>query len=299
MGKLMAKCPKCGRKLHIYDVSQFCPGCGVNMRFYGFEETFFREAKLAELTQAGVHIKIRRLKAAFIGSKLCIARLVVMLLPIVALLVPNGSFSVTMPFKSLNYAFGALGIYGMFTDGGFNYLMNMTSAELFGADFTAVRNALFVYASVALFGVFVLLFSILCFASYKNMQKVICVFAALGFADSVAAMFVVNGLEAKLAGSAMLSATKGFGLLVAALMFAAVFVVNLLLCIKGIPVEYAEGMLERNAIYKKVKSGEIKLDDLPQPVVETEETRKIDAEIAKEEEAHRQKKANAEVKANG
>lgn len=295
----MAKCPKCGRKLHLYDVSQFCPGCGVNMRFYGFEETFFREAKMAELSQAGVHIKIRRLKAAFIGSKLCIARLAVVLLPIVALLVPNGGFSVDMPFKTLEYAFGALGIYGMFTDGGFNYIMGMTSSELFGADFTALRNALFLYASVAVCGVLVLLFTILCFASYKNMQKVICVFAALGFADSLAAMFTVNSLAGKLAGSPILSSTKGFGLLVAALMFAVVFAVNLLLCIKGIPVEYAEGMLERAAIYKKVRSGEINIDDLPQPVVETEETRKIDAEIAKEEEMHRQKKANAEVKANG
>lgn len=295
----MAKCPKCGRKLHFYDVSQFCPGCGVNMRFYGFEETFFREAKMAELTQAGVHIKIRRLKASFIGSKLCIARLAVVLLPIVALLVPNGGFGISMPFKSLEYAFGALDLYGLFTDGGFNYIMGMTSSEMFGAAFTAVRNALFAYASVAVFGVLVLLLTILCFASYKNMQKVICVFAALGFADALAAMFIVNGLSAKLADNVMLSASEGFGLLAAAAMFAAVFVVNLLLCIKGISVEYAEGMQERAAIYKKVKAGEISLDDLPQPVVETEETRKIDAEIAKEEEAHRLKKMHAEVKVDG
>lgn len=295
----MAECPKCGKKLHLYNVSQFCPECGVNMRFYGFEDTFFREAKLAELTQAGVHIKIRRLKASFIGSKLCIARLVVMLLPIVALLLPNGKLSVSMPFKSMNYDIGALGIYNMFTDGGFNYIMGMKSSELFGADFSAVVTALFAYASVAVFGVLVLLLSILCFASYKNMQKVICVFAALGFADSFTAMFIVNGLENKLAGSAMLSAGKGFGLLAAAAMFAAVFAVNLLLCVKGIPVEYDEGMLERAAIYKKVKAGKVSLDELPQPVIETEETRKIDAEIAKEEEAHRLKKENAEVKANG
>ncbi len=295
----MANCPKCGKKLHIYNVSQFCPECGVNMRFYGFEETFFREAKMAELTQAGVHIKIRRLKAAFIGTKLCIARLVVMLLPIVALLLPNGKLGITMPFKALNYDIGALGIYGMFTDGGFNYINGMVSSDLLGADFSAVRTALFVYASVAVFGIFVLLFSILCFASYKNMQKVICVFAALGFADSIAAMFVVNSLAGRLADSPMLSAQKGFGLLAAAAMFAAVFVVNLLLCIKGIPVEYDEGMLERTEIYKQVKAGKINIDDLPQPVVETEETRKIDAEIAKEEEAHRLKKAHAEVNTNG
>ena len=296
----MAKCPKCGRKLHLYDVSQFCPGCGVNMRFYGFEENFYREAKLAELSQAGVHIKVRRLKAAFIGSKLCIARLVVMLLPIAALLVPNGGITVNMPFKTLEYAFGALGIYGMFTDGGFNYINTMTASGIYGDAFTSLRNALFVYASVALVGVIVLLLSILCFISYKNMQKIICVFAAIGIADSIAAMFVVNSLAGSFENVAMLNASKGFGLLLAAAMFAAVFVVNLLLCIKGIPVEYDEGMVERNEIYRQVKAGKVSLDDLPQPVVETEETRKIDAEIAKEEEAHRLKKEkNAEVKENG
>ena len=64
----MAKCPKCGRKLRILDVSQFCPGCGVNMRFYNFEENFIREAKLAELSQAGLKVKLRNLKYSFSGS---------------------------------------------------------------------------------------------------------------------------------------------------------------------------------------------------------------------------------------
>ncbi len=66
--------------------------------------------------------------------------------------------------------------------------------------------------------------------------------------------------------------------------FAFVFVINLLLVKKGIPVEHAEGSLERAEIYKKYKRGEISLDDLPQPVVETEETRKIEAEIRKAQE---------------
>ena len=86
-----------------------------------------------------------------------------------------------------------------------------------------------------------------------------------------------------------LEGKNGFGLIVCILMFAAVFVVNLLLVKKGIPVEYDEGMVERAEIYKKVKAGEIDIDSLPQPIVETEETRKIDEEIAKEEAAFKKK----------
>ena len=69
----MAVCPKCNRKLGLFDWSQNCPHCGVNMRFYNFEETFYREAKTAELSAAKVSIKIKRLKGAFIGGALPIA----------------------------------------------------------------------------------------------------------------------------------------------------------------------------------------------------------------------------------
>ena len=64
----MANCPKCGHKLRLTDLSQFCPACGVNMRFVNFEENFYREAKYAELAQAQVRVKFRRFKGAFIGS---------------------------------------------------------------------------------------------------------------------------------------------------------------------------------------------------------------------------------------
>ena len=50
----MAKCPKCGRKLHLYDVSQFCPGCGVNLNFEPCrckKEVDPRLAKLAQLLE--------------------------------------------------------------------------------------------------------------------------------------------------------------------------------------------------------------------------------------------------------
>lgn len=293
----MSRCPKCGKKLHLYNASQFCPSCGVNLRFYNFEENFFREAKLAELTQAGVHVKIRRLKAAFIGSKLAIARLIVMLLPVVGLLVPAGGISFILPFKQADFDISGLGIYSMFSGKEFNYLLSMTKSNFASGAFIALRNALFVYASIAVFAVFVLLTSILCFISYKNMQKITTVFAALGFADSIVAFFFIKKFADAASESPVIKGSTGFGVFVCALLFAVVFAVNLLLSLKGIPVEYNEGAVERTEIYKKVKSGEIKLDDLPQPVVETAETRKIDEEIAKAE-AEALEKVKAEASQN-
>lgn len=289
----MANCPKCGRHLKVTDISQFCPGCGVNMRFYGFEENFYKEAKIAELSQAGYHVKIRNLKAAFIGSKLAIARLIVMLLPAAALLIPAGSYTFSLPLKEVTVDFGIMGFITLFTGGDLGFIGSMTGSDLVGKDFSALQTAVFAFASVAVFAVLVLLLSILCFISYKNMQKIIAVTAAIGIADSAAAMVLISSFAKKCTSGLFVSGKSGFGLIVVMLMFAVVFVVNFLLWKKGIPVEYDEGMLERVAIYKKVKSGEVKLEDLPQPVVETAETRKIDEEIAKEEEAYRQKHAAA------
>ncbi len=259
------------------------------MRFVNFEENFYKEAKQAELSQANMHVKIKRLKASFVGSKLIIARLVVMLLPLVSLLVANGAFTISLPFSEKTTAFGALGVYALFTGGDLNYILQMRASDFAGAAFSALFSALASYLAVAVFCVLVLLLTILCFISIKNMQKIITVFAALGVVASVAAMILISAFVKKAADAAILSGTNGFGLIITMIAFMIVIVINILIDRKGIPVEYGEGMLKRVEIFKQVKAGKINIDDLPQPVVETEETRKIDEEIAKEEENYRRK----------
>lgn len=293
----MASCPKCGKHLHIYNVSQFCPECGTNMTFYGFAETFIREAKQAELSQANVHVKIKRLKAAFIGSKLAIARLVVMLLPAVAFLIPAGGFKFSIPFCDGEIPFSGLGVYNLFSTGGFEYLLSLMKSSFAGAEVKALIAALCAYAFAAVLAVLVFLTSLLCFISYKNMQKITAVISAIGIADSFVTMLLYSRFAKSLSSGLIVAQKGGLGLWIVALMFAVAFVINLLLWKKGIPVEYGEGMVERTEIFKKVKKGEINIDDLPQPVVETEETRKIEEEIRKEEEAHEEKRKNKEKEA--
>lgn len=290
----MANCPKCGYKLKIKDISQYCPECKVNMRFYGFEENFYREAKIAELSQAGILCKIRRLKSAFIGSKITIARLIVMLLPAAAMLLPAGNAQIVLPYKVADIPLSILGVVNLFTSGDLNYISTMTGSESFGADFAKLQVALFGLLAVALFAVIVLLTSILCFISVKNMQKITSVAAGLGIISGIVSMIITGNFVSAVKDSPIVKGSTGFGMILVMAMFGVVLAINLILSIKGIKVEYDEGMVERAEIYKKVKAGEISIDDLPQPVVETAATRAIDEEIAKEERAYAEKHAGGE-----
>lgn len=281
----MAKCPKCEKKLRIFDVSQFCPNCGVNMRFHNFEENFIREAKLAELSQAGLKVKLRNLKYSFSGSKYITAKLIVMLLPLVSLLIPSGAIKISAPFISVDAHFGILGIVNIVTGGALSFMMQMIGSEIVGAVFSALINALLCYVAVVLCAVFCFLFSLLGFISIKNMQKITTVVAGLGFIMSIVSMVMISVFSSMTDGAVLVSGSNGLGLIITIIMFAAVFYVNLMLWKKGIHPVYDEGVAERVRIYKEVKAGRIDINDLPQPVVETEATRKIDEEIAKEEAA--------------
>ncbi len=280
----MAKCPNCGYKLKLWNVSQFCPECKVNMRFHNFEEEFYREAKKAELEQAAFHVKVRRLKAAFVGSKLQIIRLVVCLLPVVTLLLPAGNFHLAMPFKSADFSLGLLGVVNILMGSDLGFILGMKNSVFAGSEFAAVANSLIVYALVAVFALGALIATLLCFINIKNMQKIICGFCAGGILASIATLITVYINTAALKDSLMITGTAGFGLYLSVVAFGAVFAVNFIINKKGVPVTYDEGMEERVAIYQKLKTGELNIDDLPQPVVETEETRKIDEQIRLEEE---------------
>lgn len=278
----MAKCPKCGHKLRMIDIGQNCPECGVNMNLYNFEDRFYHEAKVAELSQAGISCKIRRLKASFIGSKLTVARLIVMLLPIVALLIPAGKVSLILPFRESEIAISLLGIYNAFSGGELNLIMSLQSGNPESTVFSSLFTVFIIFAVIAVFSLFVLLFSVLCFLSVKNMQKITCIISVLGILSSVAGVIATFVFVSKAKESVIIHASNGLGLYVVILMFAACFIVNLLLWIKGIDVEYNEGQVERSEIWQNVKAGKIDIDSLPYPVIETAETRKIKEEIEAE-----------------
>lgn len=287
----MAVCPKCEKKIPIYHLGQMCPHCGVNMRFYNFDKNFYRDAKRAELSNAKISIFISHVKASLIGSKLAIIRLCTMILPLLTILVPYANASIKLPMLEDNITISGLGLYMAFMGGYVDFIPAMLGGGADGACFTALVAAIGALVAVALFSIIILLLTILCFTSIKKMPKVLCVFSVLGIisaaAGGILSLRFAKACEAS--NGVILSGSISFGWIVSIIGFIVPLIVNLLIIKKGLNIEYKEGDLERVEIAKKVKAGEINLDDLPQPIVETAETRLIDEEIAKQQKLYREK----------
>ena len=107
----MAKCPKCGHKLHLYDWRPECPNCHVNLVYYDSNEKLLAESEKAEIEHAKFQPKIDRAKTATIGSKEGIIRMILFLLPIAALFLPVFKIAVSGKAKSYN----AIDIYNAFS----------------------------------------------------------------------------------------------------------------------------------------------------------------------------------------
>lgn len=293
----MSVCPKCGQKLHLYNLSQKCPKCGVNMRFYDFDVRFYRDAKKAELSMANVHSKVRSFKAAMIGGTLPIVRLCLTLLPLFSTLIPFANAAIRLPFCSRDIAMSTLGIYTMFSDGTLDYIREMTQSQSSGLAFSAMFELIICAAITAAMALIIVLLTIFCFFSIKKMSVALCTVSALGAASCVLSAVFASKFASAAAGHGglLLGGSLSFGWAVSFVMFIAVFVVNLLIARKGLEVVLDEGDEERIKIYKQVRRGEVSIDDLPQPIVETTETRAIDEEIRKQQELFREKEQEKEA----
>ena len=280
----MSACPKCQNKLRLIDIGQHCPHCGVNLRFYGFEERFYRDAKLAELSVAKMHIKLRVFKTSFIGGWLPKTRLFSAFLPLILLLLPACKTVITLSFVLKNISLNIIEVYRIFTDGTFRFISSMAASSVVDKQsFVLLRNAIYAYAGTAFAAALAVVLTLLCFISIKKMSAVLCLASGCGAAGT-AAVFVWLKLfcqSAQTSSFGLLNGTLSYGMFFAAAGFAAVFAFNFLIAKNGLHIEYDEGDLERAEIAHKVKTGELNIDDLPQPIVETQATRAIDDEILK------------------
>lgn len=283
----MSECPRCKQKIGLLYLKQNCPHCGVNLRFYHYEENFYRDAKKAELSVAKINIFIAHLKASYIGTKLTVARLCVMLLPVASFLAPFGKVIFSQPFLKGSVSLSALGLYGAYEQGFLPYILSMTGGTVNGKAFALLDAALAALLLSAVAALLIFFMTILCFVSVKKMHKVLAGIAVAGAVLAVIS-FVLTVVFASSAKNLDLISGEAYpGFLVSVLCFGAVAVINLLIGRQGLNIVYHEGDEERAAIAKKVKAGEIALDDLPQPVVETAETEKIRLEIEKQQALYR------------
>lgn len=106
----MARCPKCNRKLHIWNIKAECPDCGVNIANYDWENRLEQDAIEAEAAFAKLHETMRKFKYSFVGTKLRIARIPISVLPLFSFLLPLGTLAVSIPFCEETFSLNAITI---------------------------------------------------------------------------------------------------------------------------------------------------------------------------------------------
>ncbi len=287
----MAKCPKCGRKLTLLDWRPNCPGCGVNLVYYGLEEKLLDEADAAEAEHAKLQKRIDRLKASFVGSALTIVRIVLSLLPIVALLIPLCEVKFTnIPFKGeIGASVNLITLIDVFSNLDFDGLFAMigSSTPELSSAFIGFAGALLCLALSLVFVLVSLIALTAACGRLGNIRNIILntipillsvasIFFFSNFASNAETMF--NGIYA----TGKISA--GIFVYIAALV--ALLVLNIVITIKGTPVKYKQcyvGGLPSEEYFELVKSGATKeeIREKMNVALDAIEAKKAEEEAAK------------------
>jgi len=117
--------PACNRKLKLTDWKPNCPECGTNILYYKMEERLLAEADKVELANAAFQKKSDRAKAAVTGNKWAIARLVLLVVPLLTLLLPLGRVTVSAPFVEKSSSLGIIGLVDVLGSLNFDALLSM------------------------------------------------------------------------------------------------------------------------------------------------------------------------------
>ena len=275
------KCPNCGGNIGRFELAPNCKHCGVNIFYSQQKDLLTRDAKMCELEYAGFRILVSKLKTTFIKGAIPIMRIVAMVVAIASIFVPFATVTAQLPLMSAQFSFGAWGIYSAFSDGTLGAVISLLDY--------APRQA---GAMLALLGLIVLIFLsglgifLALLLSFINIQKSARAMKGLAFVGS---LFCIGAaatsllLPSIMSEIGFLTAAPGIGAFGCLAILVFIFILNHLVIKKNIQPEIKEVDLQRIDMKKRVKAGQVSLDDLPLPVFESEEER----EKRLEEEAKR------------
>lgn len=255
----MANCPKCGRKLTLFDWRPNCPECGVNLVYYGLEEKLLDEADAAEAEHAKLQKKIDRLKAAFIGSKLTIVRIFLSILPIAALLIPLCEISFKAPFMGeKTTAVSLITLIDVFSNLDFDALLAMLGSAALKTTFIGYAGALVTLALSLVFVIVSLLALMAACGKRGNSRNITLNSIAIAFAVASIVFFSVFSSNGAAAFAGYLSGKIGAGIFVYIGMLCLLLGLNIFLAIKGTPVKYKQclvGGLPSELYFELVEKG--------------------------------------------
>ncbi len=265
------KCPKCGGEIPFYDLKPNCKHCGVNIYYYSQDELLARDAKRTELEAAAARMVIARIKVTFIGGALQIIRMIFTLLAVAALLLPFGSVLFRFPFFQGNISASLIGLIQTFQNGLLMKLPQLLSSALVSKQAMVVCVDLAGMLLVAVVDIVLAVIFLLSFFNLTRSTKKMCNTAIAGMIVSLLAQIASIVMNAVIPDSALAVVEVGFGGLLSCAVFLIVFLLNRAILKKGIEPTYREYDPKRRELLKKVRAGEVNLDDLPLPIFESEE----------------------------
>ena len=265
------KCPKCGGEIPFYDLKPNSKHCGDNIYYYSQDELLARDAKRTELEAAAARMVIARIKATFIGGALQIIRMIFTLLAVAALLLPFGSVTFRFPFFQGDISVSLIGLIQMFQNGLLMKLPQLLSSALVSKQALVVCVDLAGMLLVAVVDIVLAVIFLLSFFNLTRSTKKMRNTALAGMVVSLLAQIASIVMNAVIPDSALAVVEVGFGGLLSCAVFLIVFLLNRAILKKGIEPTYREYDPKRRDLLKKVRAGEVNLDDLPLPIFESEE----------------------------
>ena len=286
----MANCPKCGRKLTLFDWKPNCPDCGVNLVYYGLEDKLLDEADAAEAEHARLQKKIDRLKAAFVGSKLTIVRIFLSILPIAALLIPLCEISFKAPFMGeKTTAVSLITLIDVFSNLDFDALLAMLGSAALQTTFIGYAGALLCLALSLVFVIVSLLALMAACGKRGNSRNLTLNGIAIAFAVASIVFFTVFASNGATAFAGYFSGKLGAGIFVYIGMLLLLLGINIVLTIKGTPVKYKQclvGGIPAEEYFELVEKGTPKevIREMMAKALDEIEAKKASAEEPKAEE---------------
>ncbi len=272
----MANCPKCGHKLSIFNVSQYCPKCGVNIMYANFEPQFQKDRRIAEMSLAGFHINVEKFKSFFVSGLPQKLKIFAALLPLAAVVIPFGSLSVNTPVYSDSISFSAIDlVYSAFYDGDlYSRVSSLADTEPFGGVASSASALMLCFLAAAAFAALILVDELICFIGNKKSNIVMAVLGAGGIASLCAAAVIAFRLKKACAQFSDVFTCSVNPLFIVGILLFALTVFVAVWNLKKPPVRHfqPEDIL-RNEYRRKYKAGEIALLDIPAPIAETESER--------------------------
>lgn len=240
----MANCAKCGHRLRLIDYKPECPSCGVNLMYYNMEERLAADADKAEAEHIRMQPRIDRLKAATVGSKYAIARLILIFLPIGMLFLPMAQMSADIPFSPIRTT--NISILTLITDVmaniNFDIVVKMFSSEIARTAFICYTlGIIFILLAVVICILNLVFVSFSCSLNNKGIKRNITL-SSLGIVFTLGTIIcysIMNSEFTSLFGE-LYTGKLSFGLFFVILGFALLIGINVLYVKKGVEVKYTD-----------------------------------------------------------